>query len=288
MQQLFLLLYQYRATLIFILFEVLCVWLIVQNNFYQRARFFNSSNAVAANILAVSNNIGDYFALEKVNQQLAEENASLRELLQYGAPMVQKPDSALFADSAFIAEDSAAVIQFEYITAQVISNSIRRLTNYITINKGSADGVERGMGVIGPEGVVGNVKAVSENFAVINSLLHTDIQISAKVKRTQDLGTVRWNGVDFTTASLRYVPRHVELQPGDTVVTSGYNALFPQGIMIGVVKSIEEREETQFYDITIDLAVDFNELSYVYVIKNLLRPEIDSLKTEAIEWLPQE
>lgn len=282
MQQLLLLLYQYRATLIFILFEVFCAWLIVQNNYYQRARFFNSSNAVAANILGVSSNISDYFNLKTVNEQLADENAKLREQLQQSFQLAE-----LIPDSVVI-EDSDTTVQYEFIMAKVISNSIRRINNYITVSKGSVDGIERGMGVIGPDGVVGTVKAVSRKFSVINSLLHTNIQVSAKIKRTQDLGTIRWDGTDFTTASLNYVPRHVQLEPGDTVVTSGYNSLFPPGIIIGTIDEIEEREEVQFYDITIKLAVDFNELSYVYIIQNHLRDKIDSLQTEAIEWLPQE
>lgn len=282
MQQLLLLLYQYRATLIFILFEVFCAWLIVGNNYYQRASFLNSSNAVAANILGVSSNISDYFSLKTVNQQLAEENAKLREQLQQNFRLTE-----LIPDSLAI-EDSDTTVQYEFIMAKVISNSVRRVNNYITVSKGSVNGVERGMGVIGPDGVVGTVKAVSSKFSVINSLLHTNIQVSAKIKRTQDLGTVRWNGTDFTTASLNYVPRHVQLETGDTIVTSGYNSLFPPGIIIGVVDEIEERKEVQFYDIIIKLAVDFNELSYVYIIKNHLQADIDSLQTEAIEWLPQE
>lgn len=281
MQQLLLLLYQYRATLIFLLFEIFCVWLIVQNNYYQQASFLNSSNAVAANVLGFQNSIVDYFGLKDVNQQLARENAALREQLQQKFQVDRVIDSLIF-------EDSVSSAQYSFITAKVISNSIRRINNYITVDKGSEDGVERGMGVIGPNGAVGSVKAVSRNFSVINSLLHSNSRISAKIKRTQDLGTIRWDGVDFTKASLHYVPRHVELKPGDTVVTSGFNALFPPGIMIGLVEEIEEREESQFYDIEINLTVDFNELSYVYIIQNSLRDEIDSLKTEAIEWSPQE
>lgn len=282
MQQLLLLLYQYRATLIFILFEVLCAWLIVQNNYYQRAKYFNSSNAVAANILGVSSSVSDYFSLKQVNHQLAEENANLRQQLQQSIQFAELvPDSVVM-------ETSDTTVQYDFIMAKVISNSIRRINNYITVSKGANHGIKRGMGVIGPEGVVGTVKAVSRNFSVINSLLHTNIQVSAKIQRTQDLGTVRWDGTDFTRASLNFVPRHVQLQPGDTVVTSGYNSLFPPGTMIGIIEEIEEREEVQFYDIEIKLAVDFNELSYVYIIQNHLRENIDSLQTEAIEWLPQE
>lgn len=285
MQQLFLLIYQYRASLLFVLFEILCAWLIVQNNFYQRARFLNSSNAVAGNILQVSDNVSDYFNLGKVNKKLAQENALLRQQLQ------QQLQATPVIDSAFIHvidsfPKSDTLQQYEYIMAEVVSNTVRNVKNYITINKGTEAGIIQGMGVVGPEGVVGSVKAVSSKFAVINSLLHSSMSISAKIKNTGDLGSVQWKGGDFTSASLLYIPRHVNIQPGDTVITSGYNALFPPGILIGVIEEIEQSQGS-FYNITIDLAVDFNELSYVYVISNKLKPEIDSLQNEAIEWLPQ-
>ena len=292
MQQLFALIYQYRASLLFVLFEVLCAWLIVQNNFYQRARFLNSSNAITGNILQTSDNVYDYFSLGQVNRELAEENALLRQQLQQKIifkptvdtlPALDSLDHLLVTDSIPVTD---TLMQYEYIMAEVVSNTVRNVKNYITINKGREAGIEQGMGVVGPEGVVGSVKAVSNNFAVINSLLHNDMSISAKIKRTEDLGSVQWIGDDFTKASLKFIPRHVNLQPGDTVVTSGFNALFPPGIMIGVIEEIEQSEGS-FYDITIDLAVDFNELAYVYIINNKLKPEIDSLQKEAIEWLPQ-
>ncbi|MGK7392162.1 MAG: rod shape-determining protein MreC [Candidatus Cyclobacteriaceae bacterium M2_1C_046] len=295
MQQLFLLIYQYRAALVFVLFEILCAWLIVQNNFYQRATFLNSSNAVTGNILQASDNVYDYFSLNKVNRQLAEENAQLRQQLQQSLNMLPLADTLPEMKIDTLPLESAtdtlqyvdSLMQYEYLMAEVVSNTVRNIKNYITVNKGSKEGIETGMGVVGPKGVVGSVKAVSENFSVINSLLHSSMSISAKIKRTNDLGSVQWRGGDFTTASLLYIPRHVLLQPGDTVVTSGYNAVFPPGVPIGIIEEIEQSDGS-FYNITVDLAVDFNELSYVYIISNMLKPEIDSLQKEAIEWLPQQ
>ncbi|MTI25285.1 rod shape-determining protein MreC [Fulvivirga kasyanovii] len=289
MQRLFLFLYQYRAFLTFLFLEILCSWFIIQNNNYQGAKFFNSSNRMAAGLLQSSGNISDYFSLARVNTDLARENADLKEQLeQLNQRLVEIKistvnDSSLTKmDSLTIPDtDSTVIRKYEYISAKVINNSTRRFNNYITINKGSEDGVEPGFGVIGNDGVVGKVKIVSKHFAVITSILHGDVLVSAKIKRTGDLATVKWGGRDPYIAQLLYVPRHVKPQVNDTIVTSGYNAIFPEGVPIGVVKEVEVREDALFYDITISLASDLNEISYVYLIKNSLKTEQDSLETNA-------
>ncbi|MBL6446546.1 rod shape-determining protein MreC [Fulvivirga sp. 29W222] len=289
MQRLFLFLYQYRAFLTFLFLEIICSWFIIQNNNYQGAKFFNSSNRLAAGLLQSSGNISDYFGLARVNADLAQENAGLKERLeQLNQRLVEiqishvKDSSLAKTDSVTIPEtDSTVVKKYEYFSAKVINNSTRRFNNYITINKGAVDGVEPGFGVIGNDGVVGKVKIVSKHFAVITSILHGDVLISAKIKRTGDLATVKWAGVDPYAAQLMYVPRHVKPLVNDTIVTSGYNAIFPEGIPVGVVKDVEVREDALFYDITISLASDLNELSYVYLIKNSLKTEQDSLEINA-------
>ncbi|MEX2336737.1 MAG: rod shape-determining protein MreC [Fulvivirga sp.] len=303
MQRLFLFLYQYRAFLTFLFLEVLCSWLIIKNNDYQGAKFFNSANRFSAGLLQSSDNVTDYFSLTKVNKKLAEENAVLKEKLEqvnqriynFHKPYISDSLSAIHHDSLFVysdslilptdplytQQDSVTVNKFRYMSAKVINNSTRRFNNYITINKGKKDGVEPGMGVIDNDGIVGKVKAVSNNFAVITSILHGDMLISAKIKRTDDLATVEWAGLDPYTSQLKYVPRHVKPLINDTIVTSGYNAVFPEGIPIGRIKEVEIPDDATFHNITITLASDLNELSYVYLIKNTLIAEQDSLETNS-------
>ena len=139
------------------------------------------------------------------------------------------------------------------------------------------------MAVISSKGVVGKVKNVSRNFSVITSVLHGSVQISSTVKRTGDLATAKWDGVDPNQATLLHVPRHVNLNVGDTIVTSGYNAVFPPDIPIGQIISFDIREGQPFYDVKIDLSVDFNQLSFVYLVKNNLKMEQDSLMNVTTE-----
>ena len=275
MQQLFLFLYKYRAFLTFLVLEIVCSWLIIENNTYQGAKYFNTSNRVAAGLLQVSENITTYFNLKEVNEGLARENAELKR-------EIQQLNQAIFNPENEILRDREIISQYDYQRARVINNSTRRFNNYITINLGSDDGVTPDMGVIDNHGVVGKIKSVSKHFAVITSILHSDVLISSKIKRTGDLCSTKWNGKDPYTAQLQYVPLHIELQQGDTIVTSGYNAIFPEGIPVGTIKSFETREDALFYDVTINLASDLNELSYVYIIKNNLKTEQDSLEADII------
>ena len=167
---------------------------------------------------------------------------------------------------------------FEVLAAKVINNSTRRVNNYITINKGRKDGVEEGMGIIGPQGIVGKVKYTSANYASVISLLHSEFLISSSIKRNNVFGTIRWTGRDPLFADLQYIPRHVELQVGDSIVSSGYNTIFPSGYMIGTIEEFGVSEDASFHRVKVKLATDFHSLSYVYVVKNVLGSEKDSLE----------
>jgi rod shape-determining protein MreC len=173
--------------------------------------------------------------------------------------------------------DSAVLRQFDFISAKVVSNTVNRFTNFLTINKGLQDSVGPGMAVISPLGVVGKVRSVSQHFSVVTSVLHIDVQVSVLLKKTGDFGTVQWDGKDPDYVKLKYIPTHVNVVKGDTIITSGYNAVYPEGIMVGFIEDIKE-DETLFYDITVKLSQDFRKLSYVEVIRNHLKHELDSLQ----------
>ncbi|MBL3656858.1 rod shape-determining protein MreC [Fulvivirga sediminis] len=296
MQRLFLFLYQYRAFLIFLFLEVICLWLIVRNNSFQSAGFFNSSNRIAGNLLQSSDNVSDYFNLADVNNNLAAENARLKQELEALNSRLQylkldttyeTTDTTLVTDIDTLTQDSLQIEKYQFLSAKVINKSVRNYNNYITINKGRSEGVEPDMAVIGNDGVVGKVKAASQHFAVITSVLHSDFQISSKIDKTGDLCTAKWPGNDPYHAELLFVPRHVEVEVGDSIVTSGYNAIFPEGVPVGVVSDVEITEDALFYNITIDLASNFNEIGYVYLIKNSLKTEQDSIQQEAEKFYAQ-
>lgn len=275
MERLFIFFYNYRAFFTFLFLEVMCGWLIIRNNQYQSASFFNSSNSIVASLNTFSQGVREYFLLRNINSTLAEENAFLRsQLEQYNQLQYTRKKTGLI-DS--IGLDSAVIEQYDFVSAKVIANSVHRFTNFLTINKGSEDSIRAGMAVISPLGAVGKVKSTSKHFSVVTSILHIDVQVSVFLKKTGDFGTAQWDGKDPNLVKLKYIPTHVNAAKGDTVVTSGYNAVYPEGVMIGVIEEIE-RNETLFYDITVRLSQDFRKLSYVEVVKNHLKDELDSLQ----------
>lgn len=143
----------------------------------------------------------------------------------------------------------------------MVGNSTGSYKNFITINKGAADGITPGMAAISDAGAVEKVKSVSEHFAVLISLLNVDEQVSSVIKRTNQFGTVRWDGLDMRYSNLLFIPRHANPLVGDSVVTSGYNAVFPEGILVGVIREVNLKEETPFWDVKLELAQDFGRLA---------------------------
>ncbi len=272
MYRLFQLLYTYRAFLVFLFFEFVSIWLIIRSNPYHSAAYFHTSSELAGSIYEARNNVVEYLDLKQVNTQLANENARLREMLSKTTiPVIVEhhPDSAQNPNIPF---------QYNYLAAKAINNSTQLNHNFITINKGSKHGITPDMGVINSNGVVGKVMSVSKNFAAVASLLNIDMNVSAIIKRDRTFGTVHWNGKDQETIQLLYVPRHVQLSKGDTIVTSGYNALFPEGIMVGCIKDFSLQQNATFYNIEIELSTDFSNLSFVYVIRNPLKEEQEELE----------
>jgi rod shape-determining protein MreC len=154
------------------------------------------------------------------------------------------------------------------------------INNYLTLDKGKLDEISEGMGVIGPEGVVGRVYSVSDHFSLVISLLHSESLISSIVKRENILCSTSWDGRSPQSANLLHVPRHFHPEVGDSVVTSSFNAIYPPGVMIGTIESVEIDEGATFYEIGIDLATDFNSLSTVYVLYDSLRSERAALEAQ--------
>jgi rod shape-determining protein MreC len=219
--------------------------------------------------LGFSQSTREYFSLRQINEEISRENAQYRSRLDL-----------LTHTTGTASRDS--VLRFEYVSAKVVNNSVAQFKNYITINRGTDAGIQPGMAAISTFGAVGKVKSVSEHFSVLISLLNIDEQVSSTLKRTGNVGTIQWDGTDSRIANMLYVPRHVQPYVGDTVVTSGYNAVFPEGIMVGIVQDVKLKEEALFYDIRVELAQDFRRLSFVKIVKSRMKSEIDSLENVTI------
>ncbi|NOS57267.1 MAG: rod shape-determining protein MreC [Cyclobacteriaceae bacterium] len=275
MERLLKFLFEYRAFFTFLFLELFSAWLVVENNQYQSTTYFNTSNQIAASIISTSQNIREYFSLRDINNDLAMENSVLRKKLD-------QRDQILLTRELNFVRDSAVINRFDFVSAKVVNNSTRYYKNFITINKGKEDGLQAGMAAISQLGAVGKVKSVSDHYAVLISLLNIDDQVSSLIKRTGHFGTVQWDGTDTRVIDLKYIPRHVELKIGDTIVTSGYNSVFPEGIVIGTINSFKLNEEAQFHTIKVALSQDFGKLSFVEVVKSHLKAEKDSLEQKTI------
>lgn len=268
MERIVLFIYQYRAFFTFLVLELFCSWMIIENNQYQGASYFNSANSFVASVNGFSYNVREYFGLREVNRVLAEENAVLRRNLEQRNLGFQAPEM----------RDSAILKRFDFVSAKVVNNSVDRFTNFITINKGKNSGIEAGMAVISSKGVVGKVKLTSEHFSVVTSVLNIDVMVSGVMKRTGYFGTIQWDGSDPDYINFNFIPRHVEPIVGDSIVTSGYSGIFPEGILIGTIATMEKTKEAPFYELKVKLAQDFRKLSYVAVVKSNLLHELDSLE----------
>ena len=260
-----------RNFILFVLLEVLCFYFIISSNNYWSATYFNTSNRYAAQVLAWSNMVNEYTNLRQVNAELAQENQLLNnrltQLLQNRppAPAMYQADSA-FAD------------RFKFTVAKVVNNTTQLANNYITIDKGTDDGLHPGMGVISPTGIVGKVKICNQHFSVITSILHSGYLISSQLTNAGENGSARWDGVDPHLIKLDDIPSHKPVSKGDSVVTSGFNLTFPPGILVGRVRSVGIQPNQTFHDITLDLATNFSNLAFVYVVENRLQVEQDQLE----------
>jgi len=263
MQNLIDFLYRFRTFGLFIVLEVICAWLIVGYNQYYNASFLNSSNALVGNITRLSTNTSRFIDLKKINQSLMEENSLLRQ--QLANTNLQKIKLDTFES------------RYEVVVASVLNHTFLKPANYITLDAGKADGLFPGMGVISDRGIVGQIKSVSRNFATVTSLLHPKSLVSITVKNSNTLGTVQWGFNSYFEADLKYIPRHTALNVGDSIVTSGYNAVFPPNILVGIVKQVSLDIQNPFYDAQLDLSTDFSSLGFVYIIDNTAKAEIDSL-----------
>jgi rod shape-determining protein MreC len=240
---------------------------------------FSSANVVTGQIMSVSSSVVSFFNLRDENRQLSDRN----KLLELKILSLQRQLETMRADAWSnddIQIDSLAD-SYEYIAANVVNNSVTHLLNYITINKGSKDGIEPDMGVISTYGVVGIVRTVNKRFSVIIPLLNPKWGLSCKLLNSNFYGTLVWNGRDTQHANLEELPTHAEFHEGDTVVTSGFSAIFPPGIMVGTVEKSDISASSGFYSLNVKLATNFHNLSTVWIVKNYFQKEQWALEREA-------
>lgn len=222
-------------------------------------------------------NIDDYFYLKITNEKLVAENAGLRNRIEELKVLNRLSD----ADTLWRSSDST-VVDYVFRTADMINSGFNKTKNYITINKGSDNGIRAEMAVCSPGGVVGVVENVSRHYAKVLPLINTNLRVSAKIKKNGYYGSLQWDGDDYRYSYLNDIPFHVNIEQGDTIVTSGFSTIFPEGELIGYVESVN-KETANFLTIKIKLATDFKKISDVYIISNTRREEQQNLEGESYE-----
>lgn len=261
---------KYNHWFVFLILEVVSMVLLFQYNSYQGSAWFSSANAVTGKLYEWDANVETFFSLTKVNQELTQRNAYLEQ-------EVQKLSNSLVCvtkDSSIYHRDQFALLRnYRLIPAKVVANSIDKPGNLMTIDKGSADGIHKDMGVISGTGVVGIVYLVAEHYAVVIPVLNTKSNISCMIQNRGYFGYLRWKGGVSDLAYLEEVPRHAHFKLGDYVVTSGYSAVFPPGVRVGRILHVFNSADGLSYRVQLRLSTDFARLRDVCVIDDAAMKE---------------
>ena len=276
MKNVFLFIGRYANLIFFLILQAGSLSMLFQYNKFHESVFSSVYNEFSGRINTRYNNVEIYFTLKKQNDELREQNAQLLNMLK--ADFAQADTSKILVSDSFGKDSTRNHRKFFYLPAKVISNSVSSQKNYLMLHRGSDQGVDLNMAVVGPSGVVGTVIDVSPNMCVVMSMLHRQTKIVAVLKKGSGFGEVWWDGKDPRYVSLTKIPKTVPIFKGDTVVTSLYSDKYPPGHVIGFVESMADDQETGTYDLKIRTAVNFQELQHAYVVRNLQQDEMMKLK----------
>ena len=267
MRNVFLFIRRHFNFVFFLVLQIIALSFLFRYNRFHEAAFLNVSSEITGRINERYNGIEYYFQLKKTNESLVRENLYLRQQLKTN---YEAPDSLqrLIHDTIKV-DTGRSIIKYRILEAKVVNNSIGSQTNYLTIHRGSAQGIRPNMGVTGPQGIVGSVVNVSENFSTVMSMLHRQFKVVARLKHGNETGTIDWDGVSPLFVTLRNIPKSAVVNKGDTVITTQISSLFPADLMIGTVFDIVPDATTNFYNLKIKPATNFSNIEYVYVIDNL-------------------
>ena len=269
MQNLFAFLVRHGVFLLFLGLEVLCFNLVVNTNQRQAEIYHNTSTTMTAALNKQVSGIVDYWSLQGVNDSLRNENANLRQRLYNSVGKAPTPNAI----------PDSTIHRYKVQSATVIQNSIRLRNNYITLDRGSNSGIGKGMGVVNDKGPVGIVVATTQRFSKVMSLLHSNTMISASIKSKGYFGSLVWHSTNPKLMELGALPKHAQIQIGDTVVTSGYSKIFPSDLLIGTIDTFWLPTGSNFYTARVNLNVDLSSLFSAYVILNYSVEEQESLET---------
>ena len=285
MRNLFAFLARYNHWFVFVLLEVVSVVLLFQYNSYQGSVWYSSANAVAGRVYGWRAAVAQFFSLTDVNKQLTQRNVLLEQQVRQLSERLTEAtkDTGIMRRGQF-----QLLAQYRMVPAKVVASTLDKADNFITIDKGAADGVRTDMGVVRGTGVVGIVYLTSARYSVVIPVLNTHSNISAVIRGRGYFGHLRWSGGDPGQAWVDDIPRHARFKIGDEVVTSGYSSVFPAGVAIGKILHVYNSPDGLSYRLQVALSTDFGNLRDVAVVDNtalrerieLLRAAQDSIETK--------
>ena len=274
MRRIIYLIKKFRYFLLFIILEILAFIIIIQDHSYHQSKFVNSANFFTGGLYNKANSINEFFHLRKDNQLLSEENARLKNLLG-------KRENTYAIDSFTVIDTSQYFQKYDYSVAKIINNNYTKRNNFITLNKGAKHGLTPDLGVVNSKGIIGVIKNVSKNYATVLSILNSNSNINVRLKNSNHFGTLVWDGKDYNITQVIDIPRQAMVKAGDTIVTGGKSAIFPEGIEVGVVKDFKYAQN-KYQIINILLFNDMSAIGEVQIVKNLHKDEQVTLEQSVV------
>ncbi|WP_378181510.1 rod shape-determining protein MreC [Aquimarina sp. SS2-1] len=274
MQQIINFLIRNKNFLLFLLLLLLSLILTLQSHTYHKSKFISSTNFLTGGVYGWRYSISNYFGLKNKNERLLEENELLRNQISW---LTNDTISTKYVDTTSFSKP------FTFIKGNVYKNDYSKIDNYILINKGEKDGVEPDMGVITDKGIVGIVENTSQNYSRVISILNSNSRINAGLKKSNQYGSLVWNGIDPNIVQLETVPRQAVLQKGDTIITNGRSTIFPRGIGIGTIINYKLDENQSYFLIDVQLFNDMTDIGFIYAIKSNDAVEIESLENPKLD-----
>ncbi len=268
---------KYSAWFLFAFYVVISCILLFSNNPFQHHVYLSSANVVTSGVYRTTNSVTSYFSLRDINEDLQRRNSDLELEIYRLKSVIRDYQQQIYADTMTV---DSALTRYNFLIAHVINNSINHSHNYITIEKGRLDGVEPEMGVMDQNGIVGIVNVVGDHTARLISVLNPYLRLSCKVKGEDQVGSLVWDGRDPGEAILEELPKHAKFVKGDTIVTSGYSSVFPEGVPVGTILSGTRDHEDNFYTLRVKLFTDFSTLSTVRVIRDNMKEELRTVEKE--------
>ena len=277
MSELLKFLVRFSSWFLFVVYLIAGFVLLFSGNPFQHHVYLTSANRISSGLYSTANSVSSYFFLKEINEDLQRRNSDLELEIYRLNDVIRHYREQAYADTMSV---DSALSRYHFVIAHVINNSINRAHNYITIDKGSLDGIMPEMGVMDQNGIVGIVNVVSDHTARLISVLNPYLRLSCKVKGHAQVGSLVWDGKDPSEAMLEELPKHSEFTPGDMIVTSGYSSVFPEGVPVGTVMSSTRDIEDNFYTLRVKLFTDFSTLSTVRVIRDNMREELSAVEKE--------